>query len=601
MRKNNFYGMLVLCAVIMLGLANKAYAQNCIDMTALGQKNVIGCLDEDLVDVQVTPQLDINTWATTVSTPSHPRQKLMTSAGTDALCSSLSVLPPSGEPSILLATDGYSATDMPKGSMAIFQLTVDKDHPIVILNFAGVMEKTQHTDYSKYVPYYNEYIQPSMFFQITVGKEDSLIKETPMTFTPNEAKTWTSFTDNNGRAAVWRNWTPVAYDLSKFIGRKVNIYARVRDCAIEGMYVDGGGNVRGFKTCESHHASRAYVNIACSPAITLESQDCEKGESKLSMPEGFVSYKWYYQHEPNITLGTNRTITLSTQHKSDTLCCEVVHYVVNTPIVKKFYLNNCEHNVCANQGTIEYVVPSNLGDVANYSIHFDNAAQAQGFTDINQATPSSANVLSVTMPEHYNSYVRPDDYSAEIILFMANQTVDTLHWDFSVLYPSYIIGQDWNDVLYIKNSEYNGGYEFTNIAWFRNDEAVDGSGAHNAYMVNPSLFNGQDLYVAELTCQDDGKTIRTCPCQPKKDQLNEIIFDIQVTQKAPGRIHISSQTISGNYTMYDVRGNLLGKGEFGPKENAEEIDIEANVPSGVYILKFVGENGKSQSKKLFVE
>lgn len=601
MLKHIFLKLFIFCALICVGQITKVSAQSCVDMTALGQNNVIHCYEEHLQEKVISSTLTFCEWDSTKSSYQHPYQKLITTAGKDALCPQLSTLPPSGEPCILLTTDGSSYNTSPKGAGVIFRIQIDKDNPILILNFAGMMEKTIgiHTDYSHDVTNYGDYIQPSIFFQLTVDKEDSLIQETPVTFTPNAAKTWPTFTDTRGRTAVWRDWTSIAYDLSKFIGRQVNVYARIRDCALAGIYKDPSGIVTGFKICEDHHTARAYVNVTCAPHITLDVQDCGKRENKLSMPEGFVSYKWYYQSEPENILGTERNVTISTNHKNDTLCCEVVHYVIETPVVKKFFLtNNCMH--CADHDNITYSVSPDLGEVETYSVLFDDAAKAQGFVDITDATPSSPNMVSVAMPKHENSYVRPDNYSAQIILQIAGQTKkDTLSWDFNILYPSSVIGQDWNDVLYIKNKDFNGGFNFSQIKWFRNEESVEGQGEHNGYMVNPYSFNGNDVFVAELTRTDDGKTIRTCPCQPVSSNPDEIDFGVQV-YTAPGRLHISSANISGEFRVYDLCGNLFANGQFGPKTNATELDVQVTWPMGVYVLQLNREDGKTENKKMLI-
>ena len=602
MQQKHFLRLFVLCAVVCIGHELRLSAQNCVDMTALGQKNAIVCYDEQLqLHLQATNDTLLS-WDIVKPSEQHPHQQLVTTAGTDALCPQLRTLPPSGEPSICLSTDDEDNTD-PTGAGVVFRITVDKEHTTIILNFAGMMEKTTgiHTDYSQYAKNYGDYIQPSMFFKLTVGDQDSLIKETPMTFTPNASNTWIPFVTTNGRAAVWRDWTPVAYDLSKFIGRQVNVYANVRDCALKGMNIDSQtGKVISFITCDAHHTARAYVNVTCAPAISIESQDCGKGENRLSMPEGFLSYKWYYQSDPTTVLGTERNVVLPAGHPSDTICCEVVHYVVETPVVKKFYLpNNC--SFCADQANITYQLPEGLGEIATYDILFDKAATAQGFADITNATLSTPNMLAVAMPKYDNSYVRPDNYSAQIVLHMADKTTTTIDWDFSILYPSSIIGQDWNDVLYIKNKDYNGGYNITHIKWLKNGNEVSGRGEHNGYFVNDASFTGQDLYSALLTRSDDGKTIGTCPCQPAAGNPDEIDFGgVQVTYTAPGRLHISSMNISGEFRVYDLCGNLFANGQFGPKTHATELDIQVTWPMGVYVLQLHHEDGKTENKKMLI-
>lgn len=74
-----------------------------------------------------------------------------------------------------------------------------------------------------------------------------------------------------------------------------------------------------------------------------------------------------------------------------------------------------------------------------------------------------------------------------------------------------VVYQRWDDVLSVKNSNYNGGYEFSAFQWYRNGEPIPG--AEKSYLVMPGGLSPADEYIVLLTLTD-GTTIKSCPIAP---------------------------------------------------------------------------------------
>jgi len=73
-----------------------------------------------------------------------------------------------------------------------------------------------------------------------------------------------------------------------------------------------------------------------------------------------------------------------------------------------------------------------------------------------------------------------------------------------------VIYQRWDDVLSVKNSANNGGYEFVAFQWLRNGLAIEG--AVNSYIYVPGGLRMGDVYSVLLT-HPDGTEEESCPYQ----------------------------------------------------------------------------------------
>ena len=189
------------------------------------------------------------------------------------------------------------------------------------------------------------------------------------------------------------------------------------------------------------------------------------------------------------------------------------------------------------------------GAVVTYDLRFDELAQVQGMQNIIGGTLKSETAdIIVPLPKaDSTSYLRPSVYNAELTLHTVCKRDTVIPLSFTVLYPSFVLFQRWNDVIAVANSTYNGGYDITAVSWFRNDTLVQGRGSHNAWYEEKGEFaysatdTSSVAYHAALTRADDGKTFCTCPVTPVPARE-----DGQQDQQQParGRINVSAVTES---------------------------------------------------------
>jgi hypothetical protein len=208
---------------------------------------------------------------------------------------------------------------------------------------------------------------------------------------------------------------------------------------------------------------------------------------------------------------------------------------------------------------------------------YSDKAKKVGFEDVEVLDSVGAlESIELILPEK----VKPDNYEVEFIFYNSDcGNVDTT-LVFDVLYPDSVIAQRWNDVLAVKNSDYNGGYEFVAYQWFLNGQPLEGFTTSQYYTGLDLDFSGE--YQVLLTRKDDGVSVMTCgvvPIQFAEEVLSSIgtlvfrseVVEVNSPQQARGYIYSLSGLI---YSIFDL----------------EEGDNFVQMPSqaGLYIMVIDG-------------
>ena len=267
--------------------------------------------------------------------------------------------------------------------------------------------------------------------------------------------------------------------------------------------------------------------------------------------------------------------------------------------------------VCGDDDRLSLSFRRTQGRAVSYDLLFSEAAHSQGFVDITEAAfPDTSVVLwSCPMPSHTDDaqwYVRPERYSVTLRLTDAANRQSQYTASFTVLYPSWIILQRWNDVLTIMNSRYNGGYEFSAIQWLHNDLPVSGRGENNAYYYagDGNRLDYGTPYRALLTRTDDGKTFSTCDYLPAVQYEATLVQQPMVSllprsEHSTRQVEIRTKT-SGKYVVYDVAGKQVMDGKFGNAYGSPDLHFSATVTDGTYLIRFRSNDGGEQVFKWMV-
>ena len=230
-------------------------------------------------------------------------------------------------------------------------------------------------------------------------------------------------------------------------------------------------------------------------------------------------------------------------------------------------------SVCASDDNLIIPFVEESGKLLQFTINFTDeemaGVSAEGLSPENGA-------MVIPMVEG----VKPNRYKATLSfgeLACGGDDIDLL---VDVYYPSSVIAQRWNDVLAVRNSEYNGGYEFVDYQWYKNDEPI--SGATSSILYEDLDF---DAEYSVLLTRNDGVKEMVCAVKPTRfDDTKEsvVVFSSnsssQVVVKAPK---------SAQVRVWSTTGLLLGEYSIDKGENIFNLDKQV----GVYFLEFIFVDG----------
>ena len=169
---------------------------------------------------------------------------------------------------------------------------------------------------------------------------------------------------------------------------------------------------------------------------------------------------------------------------------------------------------------------------------------------------------------------------------------------FDVYYSDTIFASKFNNLLTLKNAEYNGGFHFEpdSCRWYRSDgEFLSGHQGAFLYLGEGNVF-GDECYYVELLRVDDGVRMRTCEICPG---LLTDIEDVKDTQRLmfatkfnPNQLIVLDNATKAVVQFYSFTGQLVS--EFVVDEN--NVSVNAPSISGFYLLRIQSENYNVVSK-----
>lgn len=194
------------------------------------------------------------------------RHEIITAQGTDYYtCHNLSFIPPGFNQSMRLGNENVGG-EAEKISKTI---CVDSLNPILVYRYAIVLSDPGH----------NPNDQPKFDFRI-LDSSGAIVDSTCGFYSVSAQSNLPGFqtcTISNGSITVpivWRDWTPVGFDLSPYIGQNITVEFSTYDCNL------------------GQHFGYAYFVAECTSADISVSKCLYDSVSTLTAPDGF-SYSWY--------------------------------------------------------------------------------------------------------------------------------------------------------------------------------------------------------------------------------------------------------------------------------------------------------------------
>ena len=244
---------------------------------------------------------------------------------------------------------------------------------------------------------------------------------------------------------------------------------------------------------------------------------------------------------------------------------------------------------CADAG--EYSVPYNVmeGVPTDFSLIFSDSAKAEGFADVVRLPLDAAeSTLTFSLPDS----VLPGRYRAELVFYNSDCGDVQLPLTVDIFYPSDVIVQRWNDVLGLRNRDYNGGYDFSAYQWYKDGSPLDG--ATSPILYAPGGLDSTAEYTMLLTRLSDGVTQFTCPVRPQLYADADI--EIYPTVIFSGQNVAVSSAAPALASLYSVDGTLLMTRELLPGMNF----LPLAVPDGVYLIVVRFADGTVVTEKIIV-
>ena len=199
--------------------------------------------------------------------------------------------------------------------------------------------------------------------------------------------------------------------------------------------------------------------------------------------------------------------------------------------------------------------------------------------------------------QQHADYIRPGTYQFRLVLdngVCGLSKSDTL--SMLVKYPSWIIEQNWMDVVAPLTAEYNGGYQFGQYEWYVNGERQQTNGT--PYLYSQTLRVG-DQVVLYATRIGDSYSIPTCPLTISLagDDAYEtpiMIYPNQAPRQKPSVTLKANK--EGSYRIISSAGHVCEEGWF---EDGEQT-ITLPYVQGCYIIRCTTKEGYSSVHKVMI-
>ena len=246
-------------------------------------------------------------------------------------------------------------------------------------------------------------------------------------------------------------------------------------------------------------------------------------------------------------------------------------WVLNLEIYESLIASmpNAAYVLCQGDPTLSLIYDIARGRSLRYFYSFDNPAipsvgpvhgqQAKGQYQID--IPIDATVL-------------PNDYTGSLLLIDSMPEFNvTIPFTVSLRYASDVIAQRWNDVLAIKNYNYNGGYEFDSVQWYVNGMPIEGAIDFNYYAGEGNQLRFGEEYQALLLRRSDGVKQFTCPFIPAAVAAD--VTDMPSLVPPSTQMQIKGK---GTATWYDMLGRQYSSQTYNDSE------IRTPGTEGLYFL-----------------
>ena len=241
--------------------------------------------------------------------------------------------------------------------------------------------------------------------------------------------------------------------------------------------------------------------------------------------------------------------------------------------------------MCADDSVIQLMIDweGYVDSVGLYFVRDTLDSIETGLRDAIVAMPADG---GVSIP--INSCVRAGVHEMQVIGYFRREVMFEESAILTVLYPSSVLEQRWDDVICVLTSGYNGGYDFTAFQWYKDGSMLTGE---TGYYLNQKLEKGAEYSV--LLTDQSGTQLMTCPIRIGYEEPDIRVEPTLVYKRQPVRCQVAEVA---NMWVYDTMGKLQISNVLHQGRN----DVQLPQQSGMYMLKVVLQTGEERTFKVLV-
>lgn len=304
----------------------------------------------------------------------------------------------------------------------------------------------------------------------------------------------------------------------------------------------------------------------------------------------------------------------SDTYLTDTICSDDIYYFNDSLITKTGVYKHIikTENGCDSIVTLDIVVNESLhvefdtiiwacSDDANLSIPYKvtsgnlvsydailNCLDSVGVVAENIGLRPEDDMLLIPLP----SDIIPGNYSVDIVFSEKSCSPGSVALPVDIYYSKTILAQRWNDVLAVKNEDYNGGYKFVAFQWYKNGQIIEGATSSILYL--PEGLDLSAQYSVLLTRLSDN--VSTMTCVAELDDLSAATDSRVIVINANSQLEIETSSVS-KMKIWTTAGILLKEIDLVEGSNViSTLDMK-----GLYILDFLFEDNYREIKQVVFE
>ena len=315
---------------------------------------------------------------------------------------------------------------------------------------------------------------------------------------------------------------------------------------------------------------------------------------------------YMFQEEDSICVGSTYNFRGMTLTKPG-VYYDSLSTVSGCDSIYKLILHNFSHSdiysvevadVCGDNQTLHLVAQYEGQRPEYYNIIYSQEANDQGFKNIIQV-PFTTDTIEAPMP-NATPYIHPDYYELTLQLgnYKCPKAVSEHTTDFLVRYPSWIIEQNWQDVVAVLNAQYNGGYTFESYEWYVNNQPAS---QNKSYLYLPTLRVGDEVELHVMR-QGEDYYVPTCPIiieeQDTYNQEHPTLVTPARVSRHDRQVRLEAQTAATQYYLYDITGRCLLAGvcELGKVQQFELPNV-----AGSYFLTMIDAENHQQTIHMVID